>query len=294
MAAKESRGYVLFRWINGGVLLGVAVLSIAPMIHLVSVALSEPGAVNANQVGLLPIGLNLRAVQVAVTDPQFVRSFIVGVKRVVIGTFLNLCLTCLLAFPLSKSQKEFPLRTVYVWFFVFTMLFNGGLIPTYILVKELGLIDTIWALVLPTGVNVFFVVLLLNFFRQIPRELEEAAFIDGGNYTTSLVRIYLPLSLPAIATLVLFSMVFHWNSWFDGLIYANRVENYPLQTYLHILLERLKSISSIDEMRVARFDVARMAVFSAEVFIAIVPIIAVYPFLQRYFTTGIVLGSVKG
>ena len=175
------------------------------------------------------------------------------------------------------------------------MLFHGGLIPTYITVKELGLLNSIWAFVLPNAVPIFSVVLLLNFFREVPKELEEAAFMDGAGYWKTLWRIYVPISKPALATLALFSMVEHWNSWFDGLIYMGSPANYPLQSYLQTIVIQQNLLNLTREELAGLEEVIRP---DAESFPDFPWIPADYcwpiPFLQKYFVKGIVLGSVKG
>jgi putative aldouronate transport system permease protein len=208
-----------------------------------------------------------------------------------------LVLTFLVAYPLSKTPSAFRLRSLYLWFFLITMLFGGGMIPLYMVVVKTMLIDTVWSLVLPVAVPIFNVILLLNFFRDLPRELEEAAFIDGAGHWRTLWQIYIPISLPAIATLTLFVVVFHWNSWFDGLIYMRSPERQPLQTYIAGLV---RSRSIIGGRRLSLQELLDMAVVSertaqaAQIFLASLPIILVYPLLQRYFVKGIMLGSVKG
>jgi putative aldouronate transport system permease protein len=182
-----------------------------------------------------------------------------------------------------------------VWIFFLTMLFSGGLIPNYMLVKQLGLQDTLWALVLPGSVPVFNVILLLNFFRGIPKELEDAAQIDGAGHWTILWRIFVPISLPVLATITLFSVVGHWNSWFDGLIYMNKLENYPLMSYMQSMIIQGNPMRSMSkEERTYFLSISDRTVKAAQIFIAAIPILLVYPFLQRYFVKGIVLGSVKG
>jgi putative aldouronate transport system permease protein len=161
-------------------------------------------------------------------------------------------------------------------------------------VRFTGIMDSLWALILPMAVNVFNIILMLNFFRSLPRDLREAAFMDGASHPTVLFRIYLPLSLPSLATITLFTIVFHWNEWFYGLIYMNRPENYPLQTFLQTV------VINIDFSRVTERDLDLVALISnrtnraAQIFVATFPILLAYPFLQRYFIKGIVLGSVKG
>ena len=265
------------------------------MIHMVAVSFSTRALVLAGEVVFWPRGFNTASYAWVLVQGGFWTSLWVSAQRMVVGIAINVVLVLLLAFPLSKEKHEFRARTLYVWFFFFTMLFEGGLIPLYMTVSTLGMLDTIWALVLPRGVQVFLVLLMLNFFRQVPGELQDAAEIDGAGKWRILWQVYVPVSLPAIATITLFSGVFHWNSWFDGLIYANHPDRYPVQTYLQILLRgdilsQATSLSEISEI----FHLSNRTVRSAYIVIGIVPILALYPFLQRYFIKGIVIGSVKG
>lgn len=295
MKRSSLNGNNWFTVINYSFLLMTGLICILPLIHMLAVSLSSPGAANANEVGLWPVGLNFLAYSNSFKDAVFLKSFSITITRVILGTSLNMVLTFLLAYPLSKSNKTFPYKNVYIWLLVFTMLFNGGLIPNYILVKNLNLIDSIWALVLPPAVNCFFVILLVNFFKDLPRELEESAFIDGASHFGSMINIYIPLSLPIVATLALFSMMGHWNSWFDGILYMNNTSNYPLQSYLQLLLEKSKTGSiTMEEAQAAANYASKRSIYVAEMFLAMVPVLIIYPFIQKYFTTGIVLGSVKG
>lgn len=198
------------------------------------------------------------------------------------------------AYPLSKSTHRFKARTVYAWFFFLTMLLNGGLIPWFMTIKSLKLLGTIWALVLPGAVPVFSVVLMLNFFRGIPEELEEAALMDGAGQWTIMSKIYVPLSKASMATICLFSIVYHWNSWFDGIILMNRPTQYPLQSYLHtiVIQSSLTAVNSIDWETLV--SVSDRTIKCSQIFLSIIPIMIVYPFLQKYFVKGMVLGSVKG
>jgi putative aldouronate transport system permease protein len=214
--------------------------------------------------------------------------------RVLMGGLLNVLLIVLTAYPLSKSKEKFRYRTPFVWFFFVSSLFNGGLIPGYVLIRRLNLLDTIGALIFPTAVPVFSVVLMLNFFRQVPEEMDEAAQIDGASKLRTLFSIYLPVSLPSLATVALFSIVYHWNSYFDGLIFSNRPQSYPLQTYLRTILVsgNLASMAGNDWKLLQ--DLSDRTVKAAQIIIAIIPILCIYPFMQRYFVKGMTLGSVKG
>jgi putative aldouronate transport system permease protein len=218
----------------------------------------------------------------------------ITIERVALVLPLSLTLIILSAYPLSKISSKFHFRSAYVWYFFFTMLFNGGMIPSYLLVRTMGMLDTIWALVLPVCLNVFNMLLVLSFFRQVPNELEEAAFIDGAGHWRILWQIYVPVSVPVIATITLFTMVQHWNSWFDGMIYMRNVNNVPLQTYLRSIIMNFyfANMTTEEHMRLARMNIR--SIKAAQMVIGAIPILAVYPFLQKYFIKGITLGSVKG
>jgi putative aldouronate transport system permease protein len=200
--------------------------------------------------------------------------------------------TTLVAYPLSKDSKVFKGRNIYVWFFLFIMIFDAGLVPTYIVIQKLGLIDSFWVLILPSLVNVFNIILMLNFFRSLPKELDEAAIMDGATDFSILFRIYIPISLPSIATLSLFTMVFHWNNWFDGMLYMTSTDKWPLQTLIQtIVVQQDFSQTGINAEAISQLS--NRSVKTAQIFIAMLPILLVYPFLQKYFVKGLVLGSVK-
>ena len=175
------------------------------------------------------------------------------------------------------------------------MLFNGGMMPTYFVVSKTGLIDTLWALLIPGAVPIFSCIVLMNFFRGIPSALEEAALLDGANQGQILTRIYLPLSKPSLATVALFSLIGHWNAWFDGLIYSNHTQNYPLQSYLQTLVASNTQAMLTGDLKsfMEMMDVNDTNMKAAQIFISIIPLMLIYPFLQKYFTAGLTLGSVK-
>lgn len=293
MSYKLPLGRKIFIAINIPLLIGIMLLSIVPFIHLLAVSLSSNAAASSGQVKLWPIGFTLDAYQFLGQKAEFIKSLGISVQRVLLGTAINMLLVFLTAYPLSKTNEQFRFRTGYVWFFAVTMFFGGGLIPTYMIVKETGIMNTIWALILPGALNVWNMVMMLNFFRGIPRELEEASKIDGAGHWSILWRIYLPVSLPSIATIGLFTIVGHWNSWFDGMIYMNSPANYPLQTYLATLVTAInvKSIT-IDDLSALQ-NLSEKTLRTAQIFLGALPIMLVYPFLQKYFVKGITVGSVK-
>lgn len=294
---KLNFGRKVFVLINTGIMLLLVFLCLMPIIHIFAVSLSNKAAVSAGYVTFWPVDFTLSSYKYALEKKEFWRSILVTVKRVILGGGISIFLTILTAYPLSKPNTQFRHRTVYVWFFVITMLFSGGLIPSYMVVKELGMIDTIWALVLPPAVQVFNIVLLLNFYRELPKELEEAALVDGANHVQILFCIFVPLSTPAIATIALFSLVGHWNEWFSGLIYMNRLENYPLQTYLQSVVVQT-SLAEVNTGNLAdmrdRMQISDRTFKAAQIFIGALPVMCFYPFLQKYFVKGITLGGVKG
>lgn len=273
-----------------------AFMCLFPMIHVLAVSFSSASAAGAGWVTLWPVDFTTLSYEHILRRDAFWQSMWISFQRIFLGGLINLVLTVLVAYPLSKESRTFRWRTVYAWFFFFTMLFGGGLIPWFINIRQLGLLGTIWALVLPSAVPVFSVVLLLNFFRQIPKGLEEAAFIDGASHWRILFQIFIPISTPAIATIVLFSLVGHWNSWFDGLILARHPADYPMQTFLQTIViagaDLMLNLSASDAATLA--IISDRTVIAAQIFIGALPIIVTYPFLQKYFAKGIVVGSVKG
>lgn len=263
-----------------------------PLLNTLAISFSNNSAVNANQVGILPVGFTLSSYKKLLEDNQFWRSAWISVLRVVLGTGLNMLMMILLAYPLSKSKNRFASRDIYMKLVIFAMLFNGGLIPGYIIVSKLHLLNTIWALVLPGAVPVFNVILLMNFMKGLPEALEEAAVIDGASEWTILTRVVLPISKPGLATVALFSIVNHWNDYFQGLIYMRTPSKYPLQTYIQQLTIDVSQIADPQQL-IYFMTISTRTLNAAKIVVATVPLLVIYPFLQRYFVTGIVIGAVK-
>lgn len=293
MVIKPSFGRRAYLVCNLVFLAFISFLCLMPILHILAISFSSGSAAAAGKVALWPVEFTTAAYDNVFGKPEYVRAFGISIQRVVVGTVLSMLLTIITAYPLSKDRNTFRLRTVYAWIFVFTILFNGGLIPTYLTIKSLGLIDTLGALVLPMAINVFNVILLLNFYRNLPRELEDASRIDGAGHFATLWKIYVPLSLPALATTGLFTMVGHWNSWFDGMLYMNHPENYPLQTFLQTVIIKMDFRFLKSENVELMLQLSDRTSRAAQIFVAAFPILIVYPFLQRFFIKGIVMGSVK-
>ncbi|RAV21669.1 carbohydrate ABC transporter permease [Paenibacillus contaminans] len=294
LTSHQSRiSGTIFTVFNYTFLTCLSLLCILPLIHILALSFSSGAAAAAGEVSLWPVDFNTAAYENIMSKKEYLLAFWISVKRLFLGTLISLVLTITTAYPLSKEASAFQWRTGYTWFFVFTILFGGGLIPWYMTIKAIGLMDTIWALVLPSALSVFNIILLLNFYRGLPKELDESARMDGAGHLRALWSIYAPLSKPALATVGLFTMVAHWNSWFDGLVLMNRPEHYPLQTFLQtiIIMKDMRYISS-EDVELLRLISDRTST-AAQIFVASFPILLVYPFLQRFFIKGIVLGSVK-
>lgn len=278
--------------------LGLAALScVLPIVHVIAISLSARAPVTANLVGLWPIGFHLENYAFLINDKAFVRSFIVSVVRVVSGVALNLLVVVISAYPLSRDRLYMPGRTLLKFGLLFGMLFDGGLIPYYLALKNLGLLGKFAVLIIPGALNIFLAILVINFFRGIPSELWEAAVLDGANHLDVLFRIFLPISTPSLATVALFSALGHWNSWFDGYVFLSGTEQWPLQTYLYdrITKRMLQWSTESGASKGSRYflDATPEGLAAAMILIAAIPIMLVYPFLQRYFVTGLTLGSVK-
>jgi putative aldouronate transport system permease protein len=297
MAFKKSLGSKTFDTFNVVFLVVMTLLCLLPIWYTLMIALSEKAAVQAGMVSVYPIGLNFFSFQTILGDPKFFRSIFVSIQRVILGAGLTMLILGMAAYPLSKSKKQFPGRDILMWVFVFAMLFNGGLIPWFITLKTYHLMDSILGLALCGGVPIFNLILMINFVRNLPEELEEAAKIDGAGPWRFLFSILLPLLKPVLATVLLFTLVGHWNDFFQGMILSTKEQSYPLQTYIQQLvvstnLQNMATMSVEQLNRLSKMN--NDSLNAAKVFVAMIPVLLIYPFMQRYFVKGITLGSVKG
>jgi len=293
MIRDKSFGARTFDVIVVIILVALGLLSVLPFWYTLCISLSEKSKVAAGLVTLWPVGFNFNSYEQIMQDANFMRAVWTSVQRVGLGTICELAATTLMAYPLSKTSKQLRGRDWIMWILVFAMLFSGGLIPWYQTMRSLGLINNIWGLVLGNSLPVFNVILMMNFFRNIPKEIEEAALLDGAGPWTMLFRVYLPISMPVVATVTLFSMVYHWNEFFNGLILMTRQANYPLQTYIQQMIVVLNTTNMTQDQIRQLNELSNQTLNAAKIFIAIIPILCIYPFLQRYFISGITLGSVK-
>ncbi|MGC9347516.1 MAG: carbohydrate ABC transporter permease [Anaerolineae bacterium] len=293
MIEEHSFGSRLFDVLNHILLFVFGFLCLAPLVHVFAVSLSNSAASMGGYVTFWPVGFTTKNYQEIFSAPPVYSSFIVSVERTVLGTALNMLLTVITAYPLSKSAKEFKGRDIFMWIVLFAMLFSGGLIPWFLTIRKLGLINKIWALILPGALPIWNVILMMNFFREIPKELEEAAIIDGATHWQILYHVYLPLSLPSLATLTLFAAVGHWNAWFDGMILMTDNLKYPLQTFLRtVVIDVNLQVLNLNPEEL--LELSNRSARAATIFVTTIPILILYPFLQRYFISGIKLGAVKG
>lgn len=293
MIQEKSWTSRLFDLTNYLILVLFGLLCLLPMIHIVAVSLSNRSASMGGFVTLWPIGFTWRNYAEILAAGPVYQAFFISVQRTVLGTLINMILTVLAAYPLSKSAQEFKGRNWFMWIMIVALLFNGGLIPWFLVIRNLGLLNSLWALIFPGALPIWNVILLMNFFRELPKELEEAAIIDGASYWAILLYIYLPLSVPALATLTLFAAVGHWNSWFDGMILITKNAQYPIMTFLRTVVVDLNlQILSVNNEDI--YNLSDRSIRAANIVVATLPILLVYPFLQRYFIHGIRLGAVKG
>ncbi len=275
------------------VLVILALSTILPLWYTLCLSLSDKSAAAAGMVKLWPVGFNLTSYQSILGDANFFHSFWNSIQRVALGTAAELTATLLIAYPLSKSTKQFPPRNIIMWFLVFAWVFSGGLIPWYQTMKSFNLLNNMWGLVLGNSLPIFNVIVALNFFRSLPKEIEEAALIDGAGPWQLFLGIFLPLSKPMIATIALFSMVYHWNEFFNGLVLSTRQAYYPLQTYIQQMIVVIDTSTLTQDQLQMLNAISNQTLNAAKIFVAMIPILIIYPLLQRYFISGFTLGSVK-
>lgn len=281
-----------------GVILLVCLVAVAvalyPFIYVLSVSISDAEEAFRGKVWIVPAGLSVKAYEIVLDNPGMWRSYYNTVWYVVVGTAVNITMTILAAYPLSR--RELLGKNLIITMMVLTVYVSGGLIPFYRLVKEIGLFNTRWALVLPTAVSFLYIIILRTFFRSLPDELEDAAIVDGAGPATVLVRIALPLSKAALATLVLFYAVGHWQAFFNAILFITKQDLHPLQVYLRrvVIMNDPALIDSVDEwVRHVNTSAIYEQLKYALIIVSILPIICLYPFLQKYFVKGAMIGALK-
>ena len=288
---RPTRGYRVFRLANAVILAGVVAAVGYPFVNILARSFSAERYIEAGQVNLWPRGFNVTTYQHVLSDPLFWLSYRNTVGYTVAATVVSMVLTTSYAYVLSKKQLRG--RRALIGIAVFTMFFNGGIIPNYVLVSTLHMRDTVWAIALPNAINVFNLLVMKTFFENMPPELEEAAAVDGMDTYRILLRIVLPLSKAVIATMVLFYAVAFWNSWFQAFLYMDNQNLFPVTVYLRNLIVGATSVSN-EQMASNTAQQIAANIQAVTVVLVAVPILSVYPFIQRYFVSGVMLGAVKG
>lgn len=290
---KDSTSYKVFTVVNMTVLVLMCAVMLYPFVMLLAQSFSSAGAINAGKVNLFPVGFNLDTYKVVANNDSFWRAYGNTVVYTVIGTTIAMVLTTTYAYVLSK--KHLKGRGLLIGIAVFTMFFNGGIVPNYVLISTLGMKNTMWAVILPPALSVFNLLVMKAFFENLPNELEEAAHIDGLSWFGIFFRIVLPLSKAVIATMVLFYSVQYWNDWFAAFLYLDKTDLFPVTLFLRNLIAGASTAASEGAAASGgSVDAINANIQSVTMILILIPILCVYPFVQRYFVSGIMLGSVKG
>jgi ABC-type glycerol-3-phosphate transport system permease component len=287
---KQTRGEKIFGVFNSFLLIMLAIVTIYPMLNVLAVSVSSNAHAVRGDVTFYPKEFTLAAYHYLGKFGVIANGYKNTIFLVVVGTSINLLLTAMTAYVLSK--RDLIGRNVFLFLIVFTMMFSGGLIPSFLLVKNLGLIDSLWALILPGSISAYNLIIMKNFFQSIPNELIESARIDGLSEMGILFRIVLPLSMASLATIGLFYAVGHWNSFFGAVIYINKKSNWPLQVVLRDILFFANMTEVVSEEQLANVPLEPLKM--ATIIATTLPVLFVYPFIQRYFVKGVMIGSVKG
>ncbi|WP_078381662.1 carbohydrate ABC transporter permease [Sutcliffiella halmapala] len=288
---QESLSYKIFKVFNGFILILVIFCTLYPFLNVVAQSFSSEAYINAGKVNLLPKGFNIDTYKTVVADKMFWINYKNTVVYTVVGTVISMFLTTIFAYALSK--KRLVGRKYLTLFAVFTMFFNGGLIPNYVLINALGFGNTMWAIVIPGAISIYNMLIMKSFFENMPEELEEAASIDGLNTYGILMKIILPLSKAVIATMILFYSVAHWNSWFPAFLYLDQKELFPVTIYLRNMIAGVTGGVSAGATSADNLTQIAANIKSVTMVLTILPILTIYPFVQKYFVSGVMLGSVK-
>jgi putative aldouronate transport system permease protein len=274
------------------IIIGIfTILCLAPVVHIIAVSFSSDKAIFGSKVSLIPVEFTIRSYEAILSDPGMIYSLFYSIFLTVLSTCISMVLSIAGAYALSK--KRLKGRGICMIFIIITMYFSGGIIPNYILVKDLKLLNTIWSLVLPQAISAYYLIILRSFFQEIPESIEESAYMDGANDITVLIKIVIPLSAPVIATISLFYAVVRWNQFMDVLFYVTKSSLHTLQMKLYqiIVNNEVLDVSAIEGISGVSLP---ESIKAAVIVFATVPILIVYPWLQRYFIKGVMIGSIKG
>lgn len=285
-----EKRFTPFTVINTIMLCFVGIVTLYPIVYIVAISFSDTSEIVQGNVFLWPKGFNLEAYTTILSDEKVPRAYLNTIIYTSLGTFINLLMTAVAAYPLSR--KGFFGRKYFMIFIVMTMFFNGGMIPTYLIVQKVGMIDTLWAIVIPNAIWTIELLIMKSFYENMSDSLRESAVIDGASEFRILFQIYIPLSKPALASIGLFYFMGHWNSYFLPMIYLYDVDKFPLQVVLREMLFYAQAENN--NQLVDRAALAPEAIKNATIFISMIPVLIIYPFAQKYFAKGVMLGSEKG
>lgn len=287
---RESTGYLIFKVFNTLIMLLVCAATLYPFLYLVAQSFSSEQAIIMGKVSLFPVDFNITTYKSVLAKGEFLRSYKNTIVYVVLGTVSAIVLSCCMAYPLSKTElkgSKFLMK-----FIIFTMYFGGGLIPTYVLMRRLNLVNTIRGFVIPSLLSTYYIILMRSFFQGIPKDLEEAAEIDGLSPIGIFVKVVFPLSMPIIATMILFNAVGYWNNWFNSFLYLDKKEMWPVAYYLRTIISGATTSADPGEASAEKMQIAAN-IRSCSMVLMALPIILVYPFVQKYYVQGMMLGGVK-
>ena len=290
---RPTPGRRVFIWVNYALCTLFALICLLPVVHVLAISFSSKLAVYSGVVYFTPVQATVDNYRYVLRDSQFFKAYGITIVRAVMAWTISMSLIVLAAYPLSLPRDRFPAKRLFTWYFFITMLFRGGMIPAYLVVKSTYLIDTLWSLVLPCAVPPFYLILMMNYVKGLPDALMEAAYIDGASHVVTLCKVVLPLSLPALASISLFLVLAHWNDYFMGMIYIRNADLKPLQTYLRSIIIVEPGAQDAANVESLAQNLTPDATNGAKIFLGLLPIMAVYPFLQKYFAKGIVRGGVK-
>ena len=290
LKVRESTGYLIFKVVNTLIMIFVCVATLYPFLYLVAQSFSSEQAIIMGKVTILPVGFNVATYKSVLAKGDFMLSYKNTLIYVVVGTCAAIVLSCCMAYPLSKTElkgSKFLMK-----FIIFTMYFGGGLIPTYILMRRLNLVNTIRGFVIPTMLSTYYIILMRSFFQSIPKDLEEAAEIDGLSPIGILIKIVFPLSMPIIATMILFNAVGYWNNWYSSFLYLDKKSMWPVAYYLRTIITGASTSADPGEANAEKMQIAAN-IRSCSMVLMTLPIICIYPFVQKYYVQGMMLGGVK-
>ncbi len=287
---KESTGYIVFKWFNTIIMILVCMATLYPFLYLVAQSFSSEEAITLGKVNLIPIGFNIETYKSVLAKGEFMHSYKNTLVYSVLGTILSLVFSCCMAYPLSKKElKGYKILTKFV---IFTMYFGGGLIPNYVLMMKLHLINHVAGFIIPSLLSTYYIILMKSFFADCPHELEEAGELDGLSPIGIFIRIVIPLSMPIIATMILFNAVGYWNNWYNAFLYLDKKEMWPVAYYLKTVISGASTSADPGEATAEKMQIAANIKSCSMVLMAL-PIICVYPFISKYYVEGMMLGGVK-